>query len=203
MIDKMDVLNEIESKAAKSIIDKGFNSAAEKLSFFMKEKITIEEVEEVEPKDFVNLKYKVNAHLLITDVVGELEGVCCLVFSEEEAKQFQNTALPKEITGDLAMFELMKDAILLEVDNIISASIITEFSNLLKRKMHGSVPQLKVVNNIEFEEFVNEHLRSKSHIINLKTVFISAEKSFSPMFICFLDQPFIDDIKAYARQLSV
>ena len=48
-----------------------------------------------------------------------------------------------EITGNPEIMAEMSDGILLEVDNIISASVITQFSNILNHRIHGGVPQLK------------------------------------------------------------
>jgi len=203
----MDILNKTEYQAAKTIIDAGLKRAAETLSFFMKEPIGVEQIDlnevDIETKDSLSLQYGPNTHLLITEVVGELEGVCCLVFSEHEAKLLQQAALPPEITNSPAMFDAMKDAILLEADNIITASVITQFANLLNRKMHGSVPQLRVINNPEFEQLMQEHLSNQSHIINFKTTFVSSQKSFSPMFIWFMNSPFIEDIKSYAANQQI
>ena len=203
----MEILNNKELGVAKAIINAGLKAAAEKLSFFMKEPVQIKEVDvnglEVAYKEGFQLKYEANTHLLLTEVVGELEGLCCLVFSEQEANHFQQKALPEEITQDSNLFETMKEAILLEVDNIIAASVVTEFSNLLQRKMHGSVPQLKVINNPDFEKFIAERLSSSSHIINFKTSFVSSNKAFSPLFIWFMNEPFIDDIKQYANHQTV
>jgi chemotaxis protein CheY-P-specific phosphatase CheC len=84
---------------------------------------------------------------------------------------------------------------LLEVDNIIAAAVITQFANLLNRKMHGSVPQLSNIDSSAFEAFIQNRLDDQSHVINFKTTFSAKEKSFSPMFLWFMNKPFIDEIK--------
>ncbi|BDS09783.1 hypothetical protein [Aureispira anguillae] len=202
----MEVFNKTELQTAESIINQGLKSAAETLSFFMKESIEVKQIGVndlgIANKGPLKLKCTTNAHLLTTHVVGELEGFCCLVFSEEEAQLLQKTALPPEVVNDPVMFEGMKDAILLEVDNIIAAAVITQFANLLKRKMHGSVPELSVIDATKFDAFIKEHLDDRSHVINFRTNFVAPQKSFSPMFLWFMNQPFIDDIKQLSAQGS-
>lgn len=195
----MEVFNQTEMQTAETIINQGLSSAAETLSFFMKEPIVVEQIGVndlgVADKTPLKLRCTGNAHLLTTEVVGELEGLCCLVFTEEEAEMLQKAALPPEVINNPVLFETMKDAILLEVDNIIAAAVITQFANLLKRKMHGAVPQLSSIDPSNFEVFIQKHLDDQSHVINFKTNFSAKERSFSPMFFWFMNKPFIDDIK--------
>lgn len=200
----MEVFNKIELQTAKAIINQGLTSAAKTLSFFMKEPIEVEQIGGnslgIAKKAPLKLKCTQNAHLLTTYIVGDLEGFCCLIFTEEEAKQLQEAALPPEVLADPVMFEQMKDAILLEIDNIIAAAVITQFANLLDRKMHGAVPKLNIIDPVEFDDFIDEHLDAQSHVINFKTNFIAPEKSFSPTFLWFMNQPFIDAIKKLSAE---
>lgn len=195
----MEVFNKAEMQMAESIINKGLSSAAETLSFFMKEPIVVEQIGVnnlgIADKSPLKLQCTGKAHLLTTEVVGDLEGFCCLIFTEQEAEMLQKAALPPEVINDPALFETMKDAILLEVDNIIAAAVITQFANLLNRKMYGSVPELSSINANDFEMFVQNYLNDQSHVINFKTKFSAEGKSFSPMFLWFMNESFIDDIK--------
>jgi chemotaxis protein CheY-P-specific phosphatase CheC len=195
----MEVFNKTEMQTAEKIINQGLSSAAETLSFFMKEPIVVEQIGvhnlAIADKTPLKLRCTGKAHLLTTEVVGDLQGFCCLVFTEKEAEMLQKAALPPEVINDPVLFETMKDAILLEVDNIIAAAVITQFANLLKRKMHGSVPQLSSIDASTFDLFIQKRLDDQSHVINFKTNFSAKEKSFSPMFLWFMDNSFIDDIK--------
>jgi len=195
----MEVFNKTEMQTAETIINQGLSSAAETLSFFMKEPIVVDQIGVsnlgIADKTPLELRCTGKVHLLTTEVVGDLEGLCCLIFSDEEAEMLQKAALPPEVINDPVLFETMKDAILLEVDNIIAAAVITQFANLLKRKMHGDVPELNSIDSKEFESFIKNRLDEQSHVINFKANFLAKEKSFSPMFLWFMDNSFIDDIK--------
>jgi chemotaxis protein CheY-P-specific phosphatase CheC len=195
----MEKLSPIEIDVARTIISQGLVKAAESLSFFMNETISLHEFEDENqfsiPHLEISKKGESNIQLLITKVIGELKGVCCLIFSEEEANQLRSAALPPEILESPEMMAEMSDGILLEVDNIISASVITQFSNILKVKIHGGVPTLKKVNSEELEKFFQEEISNELYLISFKTSFKSSHVSFAPEFIWLFDTTFVDCIK--------
>ena len=169
----------------------------------MNEKITLETSDDscldCNPLD-LDRKGQENIHLLITKVVGEIQGVCCLIFSEEEAEHLRNVALPDEIKSSPEMMAEMSDGILLEVDNIISASVITHFSNVLKAKMHGDVPALKKVNYTEMIDFVRSEISDKLYLVSFKTSFHSSNVHFKPEFLWLFEQNFINGVTKYHEE---
>lgn len=199
-------INDTELLVAKEIVNTGLLKAAESLSFFMKEKITLDEMDynfnkPSNPADFTSKKGD-NVHLLLTDIIGELKGVCCLIFSEEEADKLRHTALPPEITNNPEIMAEMSDGILLEVDNIISASVITQFSNILKHKIYGGVPQIKKLNSDQVNQFIKSKLEGDMFIINFNTHFISPKLDFSPQFLWLFDDSFAESIQKFASDKS-
>ncbi len=196
-------LSEKEEAVAKEIISAGLVKAAESLTFFMNETITLKDFEEdkliEQPPLELGKKEEPNILLLTTKVIGELKGVCCLIFSEEEANHLRQAALPPEILNSPEMMAEMSDGIMLEVDNIISASVITQFSNLLKVKIHGGVPNLKRVNYQEMESIIQEDINNELYLISFKTSFESAKVAFNPEFVWLFDNAFIESIKEYSK----
>ena len=134
-----------EIDVARKIISAGLVKSAESLSFFMNETISLKDFDAEKNLDNPPLelgkKDESNIHLLTTKVIGEMKGICCLIFSEEEANHLRKAALPQEILDSPEMMEEMSDGIMLEVDNIISASVITQFSNLLND--YGAMKYIK------------------------------------------------------------
>jgi chemotaxis protein CheY-P-specific phosphatase CheC len=193
-----------EIDVAKTIISAGLVKSAESLSFFMNETITLKDFDAEKhlnnPPLELNKKDESNIHLLTTKVIGEMKGICCLIFSEEEADHLRKAALPQEILDSPEMMEEMSDGIMLEVDNIISASVITQFSNLLKVKIHGGVPSLKKVTSKEMEEFISGEVDQELYLISFKTSFQSSKANFNPEFVWLFDNTFIDCIKNYIVQ---
>ena len=193
-----------EIDVARTIISAGLVKSAESLSFFMNETITLKDFDAEKYLDNPTLelskKDENNIHLLTTKVIGEMKGICCLIFSEEEADHLRQAALPQEILDSPEMMEEMSDGIMLEVDNIISASVITQFSNLLKVKIHGGVPSLKKVTSKEMEEFITGEVDQELYLISFKTSFESSKANFNPEFVWLFDNTFIDCIKNYTAQ---
>jgi chemotaxis protein CheY-P-specific phosphatase CheC len=191
-----------EIDVARKIISAGLVKSAESLSFFMNETISLKDFDAEKNLDNPPLelgkKDESNIHLLTTKVIGEMKGICCLIFSEEEADHLRKAALPQEILDSPEMMEEMSDGIMLEVDNIISASVITQFSNLLKVKIHGGVPDLKKVTFKEMEDYISSEVNNELYLISFKTSFESSKAQFNPEFVWLFDNTFIDNIKKYA-----
>ena len=191
-----------EIDVAKKIISTGLVKSAESLSFFMNETITLKDFDAEkqlhQPPLELGKKNESNIHLLTTKVIGEMKGICCLIFSEEEANHLRSAALPPEILNSPEMMAEMSDGIMLEVDNIISASVITQFSNLLKVKIHGGVPDLKKVSFEEMEDYISGEVNNELYLISFKTSFESSKAQFNPEFVWLFDNTFIDNIKKYA-----
>jgi len=202
----MVTFNQKEMLAGRNIISAGLVKAAESLSFFMNETITLNEVDQEDSLSVSNIeiekKNQSNIHLMITKVIGELKGVCCLIFSEEEADQLRKTALPPEVLNSPEMMAEMSDGIMLEVDNIISASVITQFSNMLKVKIYGGVPELRKVNSTELESYMQEEINNEMYLVSFKTKFKSSHVSFAPEFIWLFDNTFVESIKNYSATLA-
>ncbi len=199
----MNGLTDKEIGVAKSIIVQGLQKAAESLTFFMNETITLKDFENDKlldnpPVELIKKSDEQNILLLTTKVIGELKGVCCLIFSEEEANHLRQAALPPEILNSPEMMAEMSDGIMLEVDNIISASVITQFSNMLKVKIYGGVPDLKRVNYAEMETIIQEDIENELYLISFKTSFESTKVAFNPEFVWLFDQTFIESVKQYA-----
>jgi len=202
----MVTLNQQEMEAARNIIAAGLVKAAESLSFFMNETITLNELDQEDSLSVnaieIEKKNQSNIHLMITKVIGELNGVCCLIFSEEEANQLRNTALPPEVLNSPEMMAEMSDGIMLEVDNIISASVITQFSNMLKVKIYGGVPALRKVDSTELEKYLQEEKNNEMYLVSFKTKFKSSHVSFAPEFIWLFENTFVESIKNYSATLA-
>ncbi|SDK42227.1 hypothetical protein SAMN05421823_102694 [Catalinimonas alkaloidigena] len=74
--------------------------------------------------------------VLTTAIKGALKGHCHLIFSAPEARQLLAHACPNADPADE-----IAQAFLLELDNIVTASIVTHFANLLDTHLYGDVPQ--------------------------------------------------------------
>ncbi|MCU0433076.1 MAG: hypothetical protein MUC87_06450 [Bacteroidia bacterium] len=173
----------------------GLGRAAVSMSAIMKKEIRVDEsdfrLRQASELDDFPVNDKEDVCLLITHVKGELPGTCCLVFSYSEAGHLYQTALPAALAGNAEM----QDAILLEMDNIISASVVTEFANRMNVKIYGDVPQLQRMSGEALRGFLRNQIYRDTFAINFKSSFITQEMNFTPEFIWFFDQQFVELIR--------
>jgi chemotaxis protein CheY-P-specific phosphatase CheC len=198
-------LNADEMVAANGIVNAGLIKAAESLSFFMKEEIILNQIT-YEAPDALEYQRPEKADqtmlVLMTEIIGELKGICCLIFSENEADRLRNAALPPEVKNNPAMMVEMNDAILLEVDNIISAAVVTQFSNYLGKRIHGGVPHLKLMKPEQLNKFLEGNVMKDLFEISFKVNFVSKCLNFSPEFLWLFDEKFIEAIKIFSNDLD-
>lgn len=188
-----------EQKVASNIVSKGLEKAAESLSFFLKEDVVVDHID----NDACDISYtlsilprnRTNIHLMTTAIMGEMKGVCCLVFSEEEATLIKKNALPEELHNDEAAMKEMGEAFLLELDNIISAAVITEFANKLTTRIFGDVPGLKIVDEEEMLNYFSQQMEEEMLFLNFKAGFKSNTVDFTPEFIWLFDSSFAEKVK--------
>lgn len=193
----MTVLTSEEQNTAENIINYGLQQAAEALSFFIKQPVSVGHLHlsDLQLTDQVPLPDQDDNHLLVTELVGDIEGFCCLIFSAEEAQLLQQAALPPEVLANEAMAKTMGEAILLEVDNIIAAAVITQLANLLQRQLHGAVPELQILSASGLEDFLQQRLQERVHVLNFRANFKTADGGFSPAFLWFVQEPMLSAIR--------
>jgi len=193
----MNNFNSNDTNRAEAIIAAGLKKAAESLSFFMKEKITLQET------DFsISDQFKASAapddqvlYVLSTELKGNLKGVCYLVFTEEESNELCKVALPPQIFDDPKKLSNMKEPLLLEIDNILSASVITQLANELRAKVYGDVPNMHKMSNDELGNLISKQLLPDKLIMGFQTEFISSKSHFHPNFFWILEPDFLQSVQ--------
>jgi len=200
----MDVeLNHIELDVAKEIISIGLAKSADSLSFFTKTK-TIIKVEDFtmsnEPKP-VNLSVKEDpVCVLTTHILGELKGVCYLIFSQNEVRSIMEKSLPESILNDPEKYKMMSEGMMLEIDNIVSAAVVTQFSNHFDYKTHGGVPSIKFMTVNQMKDMLSENVDECNYVLNFKTLLISDGVGVNADFIWSMDYSFIEGVKKYIKK---
>jgi chemotaxis protein CheY-P-specific phosphatase CheC len=193
-----------EQAIAAEIVYKGLAKAAESLSFFLKESVEVANIDNDTCDVAYNLniekKNRTDIHLMTTAIMGEMKGLCCLVFSKEEADLIKKAALPEEIHNDEQAMKEIGEGFLLELDNIISASVITEFANSLETRIFGDVPGLKVLDEDEMFEYLNQQVEEEMFFLNFKANFKSDKVDFAPEFIWMFDNSFAEKVKLLVKQ---
>ncbi|MEQ8478086.1 hypothetical protein [Fulvivirga sp.] len=190
-----------EKKLMSKIINHGYNHAAKSFSSMTGQKVTIEgsEVELCSKHDYLkdNLDHLKNITVLQTDVIGQIQGASYLIFNEQE--KITVSEMTSAAFGPNSKLE--DDVILMEIDNIISAAVITELSNSLKLSIYGDVPQLYQLKDIhDFHKYINEG--NSDYYLLTRTKFIfENHTSISPIFIWKMDKMLIEFVNATSLKI--
>ncbi|MEM9829144.1 MAG: hypothetical protein AAF944_00820 [Bacteroidota bacterium] len=77
---------------------------------------------------------------LTSGIIGDMQGKSYLLLTQADCEAIFETCLPS--SGSANERRIMKEAIIKELDNTISAAVIAEFSNVLQINIYGDVPHL-------------------------------------------------------------
>ena len=196
-------LNEKEFEIATKLIDLGLSKAAGALESILRSPISIKALDfsisnNTDTSSYIT-KNNDNVHLLKTVLIGDLKGICHLIFSQEEVSKVYSACLPESIVqSNSEQNDMMKKEFLTEIDNIVSAAAITQFANFLELNVYGGIPALHVMNSDSAKEYIHTESGDLGYIIKFKAHFHASELDIYPDFIWLLDNDFIKKIKAFS-----
>ena len=201
----LNILTEEELRTTQQLIQKGLAKSAISLEQIINSPIEVNSIQYViEDQNGVpqySTKTGRKVHLIKTEIIGDLKGICHLVFSQEEVEKVQEKCLPKEIMAvNSPETRLMKLEFLTEIDNILAASMIAQFANHLNLKMYGHVPSLQVMKSNELNSFIYDEAVSMNSSVQFKATLCSSELEIMPEFIWLFKEDFIQYSREYALQ---
>lgn len=175
------------------VMNSGFDRAAASFSQLVRRKVQIVNAHSVLIGNLDKVSYvteqKGQLAILTTHVIGDIAGKSYLIFNQDEADEIFRVLQTSVVSNDL------KDAFLKEIDNIISASVISELANALDIEIYGDVPHLTKVSAAELEEFMrqelNPHETESMIFCNTSFQFENHEK-VNPHFIWKLNSRIFD-----------
>jgi chemotaxis protein CheY-P-specific phosphatase CheC len=165
------------------VMSNGFNRAAASFSKIIQRSVTMVNSPPVLIRHYGDLSFlgeQGDLYILTTQLIGNISGKSFLIFSSDESKEIFKAMRLSTST------EALKEAFLLEIDNIISASVIAELSNSLSLEIYGDVPQLVKVHSNELQDFMSKEMSSEdlTSMIFCNTTFqFDNNESVHPQFI--------------------
>lgn len=124
------------------IIQKGYQRAATSFSTMIGTKVTLhnKQIDTITGSEGITgkLAERQNVTMIVTSIIGALRGESYLLLTANE-EQVICEMCRKAFGGGNSVGNEM---VLKEIDNIISAAVITEFSNVLSLRIYGDVPHL-------------------------------------------------------------
>lgn len=118
-------------------------------------------------------------YVLTTHIIGSISGKSFLILSKEECEEIFS-ALGTSVKNDV-----LREAFLLEIDNIISASVISELANSLSLEIYGDVPKLYKVDARQIQDFLFHEIKGENSasVIFSNTTFQFDKDKVHPQFI--------------------
>ena len=174
-------------KYLKVAFESGFTNAASSLTKMVKDKIYFNNfhfgVHKLEPnflKEYASFSRNKGNLLITTEIFGEVTGKSYLFLSDEEYDVL-TSGIPESKNPTINL----KEEFLKEVDNILSASVITRLSNELNLKMYGDIPIL--VGNVhgDIEDIIYDDFNEQTEDVYINSISFSFEKQpvINPFFI--------------------
>jgi len=199
---------EKEIQIATKLMNHGLSKAGGALQSVLSSPISIDATDfsilgNTDERDYCTKK-NTQAYLLKTVLVGELSGVCHLVFSEDEVEKVYSTCLPESVLlNQSSQNDMMKREFLTEIDNIVAAAVITQFANYLDLNVYGGVPTLEVMNAEDINNYIINESSDLKSIIKFKAHMQASELDIYPDFIWLLGDGFIDKIKSNSESSNI
>lgn len=134
--------------------------------------------------------------LLTTEIFGEVNGKSYLYFTKEEADLITR-AVPTAKGLDL------KQEFLKEVDNILSASVITKLSNQLGKQMYGDIPILIEQTSASLHGLVEDDFSEIAErvYINSSRFLLEGYPRLQPLFVWVLNPIILSSNKIVSPQV--
>jgi chemotaxis protein CheY-P-specific phosphatase CheC len=182
-------IKNLEEDIAKEIIQIGLSKAADALSFFVKDRVLVRPVDLRIGGDPAPMAPEVTTgarmFLLGTELKGAIAGSAYLLFNEEDVA-FMRDSQPMGAIGD--------EPLMLEVANILTAMVVTQFANILDKVMYGYVPYLEVLRDHDVAARLKEVVPHGHAAVQFSATFYTDRIRLQPKFVWYLEAHFFDAI---------
>ena len=141
-----------------------------------------------------------NATLILTDIIGEVGGRSYLLLSEPECVALFGMCLPA--TGTERQHAGLGEELLKEIDNIVSAAMITKLSEALDVRIFGGVPHAFTSSAVSIKAKIKEdmaHQKSDGLLMVSARFLFETDASLQPQFFWSLPPEFIQKLADYTR----
>ena len=170
------------------ILQNGFERAAFSFSGIILNRVTVSGTV-IQGNDFSITEDQGELFVLTTQLMGDLAGKSYLILNFNASQEIK--ASMGHLTREL------HEAALLEIDNIVSASVISDLSNALGIELYGDVPHLTKIPSSQLRQFLQSEGRDSEQMIFAKATFhINSTEKICSQFIWKLSSNILDMVAA-------
>ena len=175
------------------VMNSGFERAAGSFSRMINRNVRITSSQSVLVRHDNDMSYiseeEGDLYVLTTQIIGDVSGKSFLIFNQDESNEIFQTLNPK------IHYQELNEAFLMEIDNIISASVISDLSNALDIEVYGDVPNLHKIHSRDLQPYMELEVKSDdpSTMIFANTTFVfETHERIHPQFIWKLNSKIYD-----------
>lgn len=185
--------NNIDLKLSTSITNMALVNAANALGKMIKEEVILHHFR-VNPTEWAWETGGKELYVLRTDIKGDFAGEVYLIVLPKDEPIISELLLPNSVIGQPEM----REAILLEIDNILTASIVTKYSEVLRKQIIGDVPEAQRYTESSLRQYFASKVSTNQHTFTFSSELITFRSQLQLYFAGFFDERFVEDVKEAA-----
>ena len=188
-------LSRQELEFTTQLIEEAFAHSANAFSIFINLSVSIEALKVNEEIKYFDQMPTGEVYSLASELKGDIKGRCYLNFSQEDANKLFKICLSENYRNS----ENMRNGILLELDNILTAAVVTVLSNKLKMSSYAYVPTLTKIDSNKIIEILNNDWIEDKLVFDFYTKFKIQDYTITSEFIWVLESKFINLIRKHCN----
>lgn len=181
----MQAFNKEQQQYIKSLLNDAMANAAMSLSGMLGVNVTHDPAQMFiangETKIYPCFKSDPQVVLLVTPLMGDLPGKSFLVFDRADVNTMM---LLNPIKSSSLSPDILRETLLKEIDNVVSASFVTTVANRLSLSVFGDVPEIHSLSPAVANDLIHQYTPGDTSAMVCQSNFIMAGKpGFGPQFI--------------------
>ncbi len=200
----MAVLNDYEFDITRELFSIALANAADAFSKMSNEKVMLKgfEAHFIEGENIPALVASFASdefYVLGTEIKGKMRGKTYFLLQRQDIQTLFKIFAPPavhQIASDGQLSDIQQD-ILLELDNILSAAVVTQIANFLEVFIYGDIPKYHLKAAASLQTQLLQDVGSLRTVMHIRTQFQSYHTNMSPSFLCFFE----DELVAVIREM--
>lgn len=182
------LFNASESKFVQKMMQVAIQRAAKALSVLLNESVEPQTLNFTQQIQIKNLLPEAPVqYLLLSLVKGDWNAQSFLILSQDNVQKMAKLAPGAE--------DSFQTALLLEVDNILTAAVVSEMVDLLELQAYGDLPQVIEGSQETLQQKIEKSLEDFPLLFSLNVDFHTETEDFSGIFIWCFPEEFHDIIQ--------